>query len=137
VAHLGVGQAATITLPDQNNKQYTGRVSEVSRVGALSGTLVGFSTLITFDQAPSDPLYGQPANVVATTRSASNVLCVPSTAVTAVQGSTGTLTARSNGKDTARTVQVNWAGISTQRSRPLSPGARRSSRATENHRSRW
>lgn len=114
VAHLAVGQAAAITLPDQDDKQFTGKVAQVSPAGTTSDRLVKYTVLIAFDQPPDDVLYGQSATVVVTTDSVSDVLCVPSNAVVDItagaDGGTGMVTVRADGHDTPRTVRIGLRG---------------------------
>jgi RND family efflux transporter MFP subunit len=110
VAHLAVGQPASITLPDRAGQKYTGKVSEVSPAGTMSGRLVRYAVLIAFDQVPADLLYGQSANVAVTTQSVDNVLYVSSSAVTGIANNTATVTVRSNGHDEQRAVHIGLRG---------------------------
>jgi multidrug efflux pump subunit AcrA (membrane-fusion protein) len=110
VASLAIGQTASITLPDRGTQTYTGKVSQVSPAGTTSNQLVRYSVLIAFDQAPTDLLYGQSATVTVTTQSATGVLYVPSTAVTDIRDSTGTVTVNSAGGEQRLTVQIGLRG---------------------------
>jgi HlyD family secretion protein len=110
VAHLAVGQSASITLPDRAGQKYTGKVSQVSPAGTTSGRLVRYAVLIAFDQVPADLLYGQSANVAVTTQSVANVLYVSSSAVTNIANGTGTVTVRANGHDERRIVHIGLRG---------------------------
>jgi multidrug efflux pump subunit AcrA (membrane-fusion protein) len=110
VAHLAVGQPATITLPNQDGKQVSGKVSQIDPAGTTSGRLVRYGVLIAFDQVPPDLLLGQSADVAVTTASATDVLFVPSAGVTNVSGGTGTVTVRVDGHDQQRSVQVGLQG---------------------------
>ena len=110
VAHLAVGQSATITLPDRTGQPLTGKVSQVSPAGTTSGRLVRYPVMVAFDQVPTDLLYGQSANVVITTQSVSNVLYVSSSAVQPGPDGSATVTVRSNGQDQQRTVQTGLRG---------------------------
>jgi HlyD family secretion protein len=110
VAHLAVGQPATITLPDRAGQKYTGKVSQVSPAGTMSGRLVRYAVLIAFDQVPDDLLYGQSADVAVTTQSVDNVLFVSSSAVTGIANGTGTVTVREGGHDERRTVHIGLRG---------------------------
>ena len=110
VAHLAVGQPATITLPDRTGQPLTGKVSQVSPAGTTSGRLVRYPVMVAFDQVPTDLLYGQSANVVITTQSVSNVLYVSSSAVRPGSDGSATVTVRSNGQDQQRTVQTGLRG---------------------------
>jgi HlyD family secretion protein len=110
VAHLAVGQSATITLPDKPGTPLTGKVSQVSPAGTVSGRLVRYPVMIAFDQVPADLLYGQSANVVVTTQSVSNVLYVSSSAVSPGSDGSATVTVRSGGQDQTRAVQTGLRG---------------------------
>jgi HlyD family secretion protein len=110
VAHLAVGQPASITLPDRAGQKYTGKVSEVSPAGTMSGRLVRYAVLIAFDQVPDDLLYGQSADVAVTIQSVDNVLYVSSSAVTGIANDTATVTVRSDGHDERRTVHIGLRG---------------------------
>lgn len=110
VAHLAVGQPATITLPDRAGQKYTGKVSQVSPAGTTSGRLVRYAVLIAFDQVPDDLLYGQSADVAVTTESVDNALYVSSSAVTGISNGTGTVTVREDGRDRQRTVHIGLRG---------------------------
>jgi len=106
VARLAVGQSATITLPNKDSQQLTGKVSQIDPAGTASGRLVRFGVLIAFDAVPPDLLLGQSANVAVTTASAADVAYVPSAAVTG----DATVTVRSHGRDQRRTVLVGLRG---------------------------
>ncbi len=110
VAHLAVGQPATITLPDTPGTPLTGKVSQVSPAGTVSGRLVRYPVMIAFDQVPANLLYGQSANVVITTQSVSNVLYVSSSAVSPGPDGSATVTVRSGGQDQTRAVQTGLRG---------------------------
>lgn len=109
VAHLAVGQVATVTLANRS-APYTGRVAQISPAGTVSGRLVKYGVLVAFDSVPPDLLFGQGASVAVTTAEADGVLCVPSSAVHDVNGANATVTVRAGGHDTARTVSIGLRG---------------------------
>jgi multidrug efflux pump subunit AcrA (membrane-fusion protein) len=109
VARIAVGQAATITLKNSTGT-LTGKVSSVDPAGTASNNLVRYSVMIGFDTAPANLLYGQSANVTVTTAAAAGVLYVPTSAVRDVHDGTGTVTVRTDGHDTARTVKIGLRG---------------------------
>jgi len=109
VASLAVGQPATITLPDRTDA-VTGKVSQISPAGTVSGRLVRYGVLIAFDQVPSDLLLGQSASVAVTTAQSTGVLYVPSSAVSGIQGTTATVKVRNGTRDETRTVTVGLRG---------------------------
>lgn len=109
VAHLAVGQSATITLPNRTDP-YPGKVAQISPAGTVSGRLVRYGVLIAFDAVPTDLLFGQSASVAVTTAAAANVLYVPSSAVSAIQGSAAMVSVRSGGHDARRSVTIGLRG---------------------------
>jgi multidrug efflux pump subunit AcrA (membrane-fusion protein) len=111
VAHLAVGQVATITIPN-HPQPYAGKVAQISPAGTTSGRLVRYGVLVAFDSVPTDLLLGQSASVAVTTAQATDVLSVPSSAVTHVNGSSATVTVRAGGRDQPRTVTIGLRGDS-------------------------
>ncbi|NJC71705.1 HlyD family efflux transporter periplasmic adaptor subunit [Planosporangium thailandense] len=110
VAHLAVGQTATITLPDRDGAQFKGKVSQIDPAGTTSGRLVRYGVQITFDQVPADLLLGQSANVAVVTASAADARYASSAAVRSVSGGKGVVTVLSGGRTEQRTVQVGLRG---------------------------
>ena len=88
---LAVRQAAVISLADQTGKTFKATVVQVDPTGTSDGTLVRYSVLLSFNEAPKDLLVGQSAGVRVTTGSKGSVLRVPSTAVHDVAGTIGTV----------------------------------------------
>jgi multidrug efflux pump subunit AcrA (membrane-fusion protein) len=91
--NLKAGQAASVTLADQDGKTFKATVAEVDPTGTSDGTMVRYGAQLAFD-APGQPqnlLVGQSATVAVTTGSKADVLRVPSTAVHDVAGPTGTI----------------------------------------------
>jgi multidrug efflux pump subunit AcrA (membrane-fusion protein) len=109
VAHLTVGQPATITLANRT-EPYPGKVAQISPAGTVTGRLVRYGVLIAFDAVPTDLLFGQGASVAVTTARATSVRSVPSSAVHGIQGGTGTVTVRVGGRDEQRTVSIGLRG---------------------------
>jgi HlyD family secretion protein len=109
VAHLAVGQPATITLPNRTDP-VSGKVAQISPAGTTSGRLVRYAVLIAFDAVPADLLFGQSASVAVTTAEATGVIYVPSSAVTGVNNDTGTVTVRAGGHDQRRSVVIGLRG---------------------------
>src|SRR2546423_5173921 len=109
VAHLAVGQPATITLANRTDP-YPGKVAQISPAGTTSGRLVRYGVLIAFDTVPTDLLFGQGASVAVTTARADAVLSVPSSAVHGIHDGTGTVTVRAGGRDSQRTVTIGLRG---------------------------
>ncbi|MER7006603.1 HlyD family efflux transporter periplasmic adaptor subunit [Dactylosporangium sp. NPDC000555] len=105
VAHLRVGQASTITLPNDVSTKYDGKVMQIDPAGTASNRLVRYAALISFEKVPDTLLYGQSATVAVVTASVDNVLSVPSTTV-----HNGYVTVRVNGKDEERAVETGLRG---------------------------
>jgi RND family efflux transporter MFP subunit len=118
VAHLQLGQAARITLPDNPGTGHGGKVIQIDPAGTVSNRLVRYAALISFDKTPGTLLYGQSATVAVVTAAADDVLSVPSTAV-----HDGTVVVRVDGRDIERTVEVGLRGdVSTEIKRGLAEG---------------
>ncbi len=110
IAHLALKQTAKITLPDQAGTSYTGSVIQIDPAGTISARLVRYGALISFDKIPTDLLYGQSADVAVTTASVSDVLFVPSTAISDRNGATGSVSVQVGGRIEKRTVQLGLRG---------------------------
>jgi multidrug efflux pump subunit AcrA (membrane-fusion protein) len=110
IAHLALKQPGKITLPDQAGTTYTGSVIQIDPAGTISNRLVRYGALIAFDTVPANLLYGQSANVAVTTQSATDVLHVPSTAISDRKDDTGTVFVQVNGHVEKRTVQLGLRG---------------------------
>jgi HlyD family secretion protein len=91
--NLKVGQAAAVTLADQDGKTFKAAVAEVDPIGTSDGTMVRYGVQLAFAAAgqPQNLLVGQSATVAVTTGSKAGVLRVPSTAVHDVAGPSGTI----------------------------------------------
>src|SRR5256886_2491724 len=109
VAHLAVGQPATIMLANRADP-YPGKVAQISPAGTTSGRLVRYGVLIAFDTVPTDLLFGQGASVAVTTARADAVLSVPSSAVHGIHDGAATVTVRAAGRDSQRTVTIGLRG---------------------------
>jgi multidrug efflux pump subunit AcrA (membrane-fusion protein) len=110
IAHLALKQPAKITLPDQTGTNFTGSVIQIDPAGTISNRLVRYGALIAFDTVPTNLLYGQSANVAVTTQSVSDVLHIPSTAISDRKGASGTVFVQVNGHAEKRTVQLGLRG---------------------------
>jgi multidrug efflux pump subunit AcrA (membrane-fusion protein) len=110
IANLALKQVAKITLPDQTGTTYTGTVIQIDPAGTISNRLVRYGALVAFDTAPANLLYGQSADVAVTTQSATDVLHVPSTAISDRKGATGTVFVQADGHVEKRTVQLGLRG---------------------------
>jgi multidrug efflux pump subunit AcrA (membrane-fusion protein) len=110
IAHLALKQTAKITLPDQTGTGYTGTVVQIDPAGTISTRLVRYGALIAFDKIPAALLYGQSANVAVTTSSVSNVLYVPSTAISDRKDDSGVVSIKVGARIERRTVTLGLRG---------------------------
>lgn len=112
---LAVGQKATVTF-DALSETAEGTVTEVdilptSSTSGTSSSVTTYNATITIDQAPDDVRQGMSASVVVTTDDASDVLWVPTAAVTTAGGQS-TVTVRTNGVDSTVVVETGLEGDS-------------------------
>lgn len=109
---LAVGQKATVTF-DALSETAEGTVTEVDILPTTSttGSVTTYNATITIDEAPDDVRQGMSASVVVTTDEASDVLWVPTAAVTTAGGQS-TVTVRTNGVDSTVVVETGLEGDS-------------------------
>ncbi len=111
---LAVGQKATVTF-DALSETAEGTVTEIDILptSSTSGTssVTTYDATITLDEAPADVKQGMSASVVVTTDEVSDVLWVPTAAVTTA-GGVSTVTVRTNGVDSTVTVETGLEGDS-------------------------
>jgi len=110
VAAVAIGQKATVTLADHAGTSYPATVTEIDPAGTTSGQLVRYGVQLEFVTPPSDLLIGQSAVAAVVTASASNVLYVPSAALSNLNGNSATVRVRTRTGDVTRTVTVGLAG---------------------------
>lgn len=108
---LAVGQKATVTFDALANATATGTVAQVDLIPTTGNNVTSYGATITLDSAPDGLKQGMSASVVVTTNEASDVLWVPSAAVTTAGGQS-TVTVRANGVDTVTPVTVGLVGDS-------------------------
>jgi macrolide-specific efflux system membrane fusion protein len=106
-AKLKVGMAAAVTWNALTGATATGTVASIDPTATTSNNVVSYGVVVKLTSLPTGIRIGQSTNVVVTTASASNVLAVPTSAVTTVAGlSTVTIVGQS-----ARTrVQIGVQG---------------------------
>jgi multidrug efflux pump subunit AcrA (membrane-fusion protein) len=109
VGRLAVGQAASITLPNQA-EPVTAHVSQIDPAGTVSDRLVRYGALVAFDDVSVNVLLGQSATVAVSVASASDVLYVPTAAVANVSGENGKVTIRSAGREQVKSVRIGLRG---------------------------
>lgn len=110
---VAVGQKATVTFDALTGESATGTVTAVDILPSTSegSNVTTYSATITLDDAPEGVRQGMSASVVVTTNEATDVLWVPSAAVSTAGGQS-TVTVRANGVDTVTVVQTGLAGDS-------------------------
>jgi hypothetical protein len=108
-----VGQPASVTLDAlTGSSAVSGTVTAVSPVSTVVSNVVTYDDTITLTDPPSDVDSGMSATVAVTVASASNVLELPSSAVTTV-GRLSTVQLDKNGKQTSQTVTTGLVGDTT------------------------
>ena len=117
IAALAVGQAATVTFPAVDGVTGTAKVTTIAPTATTSNNVVSYAATITLDALPDGIRIGQSAQISVTTASATNVLGVPSAAVTS--SGTGDAATHSvtvvadDGTRTRTTVEIGVQGDST------------------------
>jgi macrolide-specific efflux system membrane fusion protein len=80
-ANIKAGQAATVTFPAISGQTGTGSVAAISPTATTSNSVTTYPVTITLSDYPTTLKLGQTATASITTKSASNVLYLPSNAV--------------------------------------------------------
>ena len=109
---IAVGQPATVTLAALPSTEVAGVVASVSPTSIVSNNVVTYDETITLTNPPASVLDGMTADVSVVVQTATNVLEVPSAAVTTT-GQFSTVTVLKNGKQTTTRVTVGLVGNST------------------------
>jgi macrolide-specific efflux system membrane fusion protein len=114
VANLKVGQSATISFPAIDSETGTGTVTAISPTATTSNSVTTYAATIRLDDYPDTLRLGQTATVSVTTKSAEDVLYVPSNAVKIGTDATqGTVTVIDGNKQTTTSVGIGVQGDST------------------------
>jgi RND family efflux transporter MFP subunit len=109
---VAVGQKATVTFDALSEDTAEGTVTEVGILPtSTDSTVTTYSATITLDSAPEGVREGMSASVVVTVDEVSDVLWVPSAAVT-TSGGQSTVTVRTDGVDSTVTVETGLEGDS-------------------------
>jgi membrane fusion protein, macrolide-specific efflux system len=119
---VAVGQKAAVTFDALPDVTATGTVTSVeilptdstssgAAAGGTTSSVTTYAATITLDDVSGDIREGMSASVVVTTDEATNVLWVPTAAVTTAGGQS-TVTVRTNGVDTVTQVTTGLAGDS-------------------------
>jgi multidrug efflux pump subunit AcrA (membrane-fusion protein) len=109
---IAVGQPATVTLAALPSTELAAVVTAVSPTSVVSSNVVTYDETIALKDPPATILDGMTADVSVVVDTATNVLEVPSAAVTTA-GLTSTVTVLKNGKDVTTPVTVGLVGNST------------------------
>ncbi|HLN06514.1 MAG TPA: efflux RND transporter periplasmic adaptor subunit [Acidimicrobiales bacterium] len=109
---IAVGQPATVTLAALPSTEVAGEVTAISPTSVVTSNVVTYDETISLRNPPSDVLDGMTADVSVVVATATNVLEVPSAAVTTT-GLFSTVTVLKNGAQVTTRVTVGLVGNST------------------------
>jgi macrolide-specific efflux system membrane fusion protein len=110
VAKVKEGDEVEITFGSVPNETFTGRVRKVDLSATTSENVTTYGVEVDVLNAPSELRDGASASVTVTTASASDVLAVPTSAVTTDAQGESTVKLVKDGKSTSRTVQIGIKG---------------------------
>ncbi|GAA4349489.1 efflux RND transporter periplasmic adaptor subunit [Angustibacter luteus] len=106
---LKVGQVATTVFNAAEGTPVTGKVTSVAPTPTTANNVVSYAVTVSLPTLPKGLRSGQSATVTVTTGSKTNVLTVPSSAITS-GGSTHTVTVVANGQQTRTPVEIGLEG---------------------------
>jgi multidrug efflux pump subunit AcrA (membrane-fusion protein) len=109
---IKVGQSASVTLSALSNVQMTGTVSAVAPTPTVASNVVTYDVTISLHNPPATVKTGMTAEVTVYVSRRTNVLLVPSAAITST-GPVSTVTVLENGKQRVVTVSTGLVGAST------------------------
>jgi multidrug efflux pump subunit AcrA (membrane-fusion protein) len=112
IAKITVGQSATITLPALTSTDVTGTVSAVAATSTVVSNVVTYDVTIALDSPPATVKVGMTADVSVVVQTATDVLELPSAAITTT-GPLSTVTVLTNGVKKVTTVTTGLVGDST------------------------
>jgi len=110
VAKVKEGDAVEITFGAIPNETFTGKVRKIDLTATTSENVTTYGVEVDVVNAPSELRDGASASVTVTTASASNVLAVPTSAITTDEQGNSTVKLVKDGKSTSRTVQIGIKG---------------------------
>jgi macrolide-specific efflux system membrane fusion protein len=110
VAKVKEGSEVEISFGAVPNETFTGRVRKIDLSATTSENVTTYGVEVDVLNAPSELRDGTSASVTVTTASATNVLAVPTSAITTDAQGDSTVKLVKDGKSTARTVQVGIKG---------------------------
>ena len=109
---IKVGQPATVTLSALPNTSVAGTVTAVSPTPTVTSNVVTYDVTVRLISPPSSVRNGMTADVSVTVATKSNVLQLPSAAIT-TNGAASTVSVLQNGKQTTARVTTGLVGSST------------------------
>jgi multidrug efflux pump subunit AcrA (membrane-fusion protein) len=109
---IKVGQPATVTLSALPNTSVAGTVTDVSPTSTVTSNVVTYDVTVRLISPPGSVRNGMTADVGVTVATKSNVLQLPSAAIT-TNGAVSTVSVLQNGKQTTATVTTGLVGTST------------------------
>jgi multidrug efflux pump subunit AcrA (membrane-fusion protein) len=112
IAKISVGQSAAITLPALTSTDVTGTVSAVAATSTVVSNVVTYDVTIALDSPPATVKVGMTADVSVVVQTATDVLELPSAAITTA-GPLSTVTVLTNGVKKVTTVTTGLVGDST------------------------
>lgn len=108
---LKAGQTATVTWSALSGTTAEGKVATISPTASTSNNVNSYAVVVSLDSPPTGARLGQTTTVEVTTASATDVIRVPTTAVT-TRGTRHTVTLLSNGQTTVQQVEIGVEGDS-------------------------
>lgn len=112
IAKMAVGDTATATLPAIPASEVTGTVSAIAPTSTVVSNVVTYDVTIALVNPPSTVKVGMTADVSVVVQTATDVLELPSAAITTT-GPISTVTVLSNGTKTVTRVTTGLVGDST------------------------
>jgi macrolide-specific efflux system membrane fusion protein len=110
VAKVKEGDEVEITFGAIPDETFTGKVRKIDLTATTSENVTTYGVEVEVVNAPSELREGASASITVTTASATNVLAVPTSAVTTNAQGESTVKLVKNGKSTSRTVQIGIKG---------------------------
>lgn len=110
VAKVKEGDDVEITFGAVPNETFTGRVRKIDLTATTSDNVTTYGVEVDVVDAPSELRDGASASVTVTTASATNVLAVPTSAVSTGADGQSTVKLVKDGESTSRTVQIGIKG---------------------------
>lgn len=110
VAKVKEGDAVDITFGALPDESFTGTVESIDLTATTSDSVTSYGVKVEITSAPEELRDGASATVTVTTASASDVLAVPSSAVTTDSSGQSTVKKVVDGKSTSQIVQIGIKG---------------------------